>query len=222
MAGTESTPNRDKLVGLVLAAGLSRRLGQVKPQLPWGKGTLLDHTLDLLERVALPAVIVWREDLPRPAVPHVVTNPHSDRGLASSLQVGIDYLSREFPGQSAAIFLVDQPFLTVSQIITVIQEFQRREDTIHGLRPLYDGMPGHPVLIDTVLFPEVYRLTGDEGLGAFFRHRADCRFFSLAVPKQRPHPSFDIDTPNDYRRALVWKQEIAKEDGQKYEDNLGF
>ena len=37
---------RDKVTGLVLAAGGSLRLGRPKQLLPYGDATLLDHTLD--------------------------------------------------------------------------------------------------------------------------------------------------------------------------------
>src|SRR5450755_2516198 len=48
----------DVCVGLVLAAGSSRRLGQPKQLLAYGTGTLLGHTLDVARASDLDQVVV--------------------------------------------------------------------------------------------------------------------------------------------------------------------
>lgn len=190
--------------GLVLAAGLSRRLGRPKALLPWAGTTLLEHVLEVARTATGgPLVVVRAPGLPvKGNGVRAVVNPRPEAGLARSLQLGVQALAAAFPGAAAVVFLVDQPFVEVADAKAVLEAYRLRRPGTHWVRPVYDGVPGHPVVIAPEGMALVGELTGDQGLGVRLRDRPGV----LLVPRPvvgRCHPAWDIDTPEDYRRALA-------------------
>jgi molybdenum cofactor cytidylyltransferase len=65
--------------------------------------------------------------------------------------------------------------------------------------PEYQGRRGNPVLFDRVTFPQLVRLTGDTGgrpvLQAYTQD-------AERVPVSEPGVVFDIDTHDDYIKAM--------------------
>lgn len=67
-----------EITGVVLAGGQSRRMGRDKTQIVWNSGTLLSHTIDVLESVAAKVFVV---------------------GLPQSQTLGTEVITDEFPGR---------------------------------------------------------------------------------------------------------------------------
>ncbi len=198
MARTGSTADA---VVIILAAGLGRRMGGVsKKDLAWEDGsTLLDYAVRLINEAGMASLAVIHD--PQPGT-GMVFNPHPEHGLSSSLQVGLDAVRERFGPVPVGVLLVDQPFVTVSDLRKVYDHFQDRSDVIHAIRPRYDGIPGHPVFFDAGWDDVVWKLDGDQGLGGALLSRPDVAWIDLAV-SFRPNPSFDVDTLNRYEEALV-------------------
>lgn len=67
------------------------------------------------------------------------------------------------------------------------------------VRTVYQGQPGHPVLFDPSCFPDLLRLTGDQGAKSIIHQHPDqC----VRVPAEVP-PLEDVDTLEDYLRVIV-------------------
>jgi molybdenum cofactor cytidylyltransferase len=109
-------PAELKIVGIILAAGLSKRMGVVKSLLPWGKSFLLDRVIVNAYQSELAGLIVvlgheaetisqkidFKES-------KVIINPDYSTGQSSSLRVGLDEVPADVDG---ALFLLgDQPFV---------------------------------------------------------------------------------------------------------------
>ncbi|MCL2669448.1 MAG: NTP transferase domain-containing protein, partial [Syntrophaceae bacterium] len=102
-------------VGIILAAGESKRMGTAKQLLPWGKTIVLQRVIDMaagscLERVIL--VLGYRADeianrIRLPDKARIVVNETYREGMASSLKCGI----RNAPAATEAFMLIlgDQP-----------------------------------------------------------------------------------------------------------------
>ncbi|MCY0886260.1 MAG: NTP transferase domain-containing protein, partial [Firmicutes bacterium] len=131
-----------------------------------------------------------------------VVNPRPEAGLASSLRLGVQEVAAARPEAAVVVFLVDQPFIREADVAAVLAAYRRRPPGVHWVRPVYDGMPGHPVVIAPDGRGLVEELGGDQGLGPALRNRPGV--LTVVRPVTGPcHPSWDIDTEADYRRALA-------------------
>ncbi len=85
-----------RVVGVVLAAGESRRMGRLKALLPFGAHTVIEHVLQPLLQADLAAVVVVLghraadiaavlEQLPV----HLLHNPQYQHGMTTSVQVAL-------------------------------------------------------------------------------------------------------------------------------------
>jgi CTP:molybdopterin cytidylyltransferase MocA len=175
--------------GVVLAAGAGTRFGRPKAELVVGGERLVDRAARVLREGGCAEVVaVVREGVEVPGAV-VVVNPDPDRGMGSSLRLGLAASS----GTRAAIVLVDTPGIGADAV--------RR--TLAADAPLvvatYGGRRGHPVVIDRPLWTEVAALAdGDHGARPFMRAHPD-----LVVELVCEGDPADVDTPAD---LAAWQQ----------------
>jgi molybdenum cofactor cytidylyltransferase len=194
----------DRVTGLVLAAGGSRRLGQPKQLLPYRGRTLLDHALatargcgfdQLLCAVgeALPAVDFSGVE--------VVENPRYGEGCSSSIAAALTAVDAR--SNVLVLLLGDQ--LGVRPEIVAALLAGRGGAAFAVCR--YDDGRGHPFAFGRAAFGELAAMHGDKAVWKLLdRHAADV----VEVPVPGPVP-LDVDTWADYealrgtaaRRAVV-------------------
>jgi len=189
---------------IVLAAGRSSRFGSDKLLAPLLGRPVLARVLDTVAASAgagiLRAVfLVVRE--PHGAEAHlgqaagaiVVESPRAAEGMALSLQAGLERVASTAPvtGAAALVVLGDQPAIRRDVIEEVVRRW--RSTGAAAVRPRYadhPDEPGHPVLLDRRLWPEVARMAGDSGPGRLLPGQA---IELVDVAGRNP----DIDTPAD-------------------------
>jgi molybdenum cofactor cytidylyltransferase len=149
---------------VVLAAGEGSRFGAPKQLAELNGRPLLEHVLGAV--AAVPAierfVVVLgahadevRAGIDARGAEIHVCNEWSE-GQAASLRTGLSAVSDL---EAAVILLGDQPGITPAAIEAVLAHF----DGSRPLRAVYDGTPGHPVVMPRSLFSAAMRLEGDEG-----------------------------------------------------------
>jgi molybdenum cofactor cytidylyltransferase len=79
-------------------------------------------------------------------------------GMAASLKAGIAAVPPDCDG--ALICLGDMPFVDPATLVLLAG--QSLEDRLAWV-PLFEGQRGNPVLLSRALFPDLLRLTGDQG-----------------------------------------------------------
>ncbi len=189
---------------VILAAGRSTRFGGDKLTTPLAGRAVLGRVLDTVTASAHDGILravylVTRDDtdagatLAREVGAIVVVAERAGEGLALSLRAGLDRVAMSAPANGAAALIVlgDQPGLRRDVIAEVVRRW--RATGAAAVRPEYAGSPGdpgHPVLLDRRIWPEVARLEGDAGLGRFLQQGA---VELVQVPGRNP----DIDTPAD-------------------------
>lgn len=186
---------------IILAAGMSTRMGQVKQLVPFRGKPLFRHAVDAAVTGGLqPIVLVGgkytgelRKHVDDPMNIEVVENKAYASGMASSLAMGIKAVTGRT--DAAIVFLADQPFVPLRVIEALIEHYDRhRAQGIRMVRPVYKGTPGHPVLFDADLFPEFEQIRGDEGGKSIIqKHHARLK----PVPFEHSEWGWDIDTPDD-------------------------
>ncbi len=188
-----------KIGAVVLAAGMSRRMGQPKLLLPWGGTTVIGQVVSVLRQAREPLEIVVvggrLADELRAALPDekVAFNPDYEQGeMLASLRVGLAGLGR---GVAAALVaLGDQPQIEVEVVDRVIAAY--RQSGARLVAPSYQMRRGHPWLIERSLWPEMLGLQAGETLRDLLARFAD-QIHYVAV--ERPSVLKDLDTPEDYQ-----------------------
>jgi len=163
-------------VTLVVAAGAGRRLGGVaKATLRLGEATFLETIANAAsEAGAEVALVVVAEPHQRESVAEAqrlglatVVNPEPERGMASSVAVGFDYLSAHHGECDAALLWpVDHPRVAVETVRSVVQQSGRERIVV----PRYRGRGGHPTSFGRASWAELVRCAdADDGARSVVR-----------------------------------------------------
>ncbi len=122
-----------------------------------------------------------RSEVDLSGVDVVVAQDWAD-GISASLRTGIAALAE---ADAVVLTLGDQPRVGAEAIEAVLAAGA-------PARAVYDGAPGHPVLIGRDLFPEVARLTGDQGARDVLANHGVTEVDLTALGGSQ-----DVDTPAD-------------------------
>ena len=184
---------------IVLAAGLSRRMGTSKLLLPYGGTTVLRHATEHVVGAGIHDVVVVvgpeHEATARAlgGLPvRFAVNPTPEAGQGSSVGAGVRALA---PGTTAVLIaLGDQPAVPAGVIAALLDAIKALGKSIAV--PRYADGLGNPVLFASPVFPELLDLPGDRGARAVVeRERSRLAIVDILAPMPP-----DIDTPEDYER----------------------
>jgi molybdenum cofactor cytidylyltransferase len=201
--------NKIPLAAVVLAAGKSSRMGQLKQLLPINGAAMLETMITKLlsfpfrqiisvvgyKAVEIKAAIAV--DDPRFAW---VTNLNFHDGMSTSVKEALNQIMPDTQG--IIIFLGDQPQIkksTIEQLIVQINEPSLASSKCI-IQASYQGKPGHPVYISSDMFPYLNELTGDQGAKPIFKFAEN----HILLPVDDPGVTMDIDTPSEYLKAIEW------------------
>ncbi|MHC4741578.1 MAG: nucleotidyltransferase family protein [Planctomycetota bacterium] len=195
------------ICSIVLAAGMSRRMGVQKLLLPFDEKTVIGRIVDELAGATVDKIHVVVgcegervvEELSGRKV-LIVENPDYEEGMLSSVRAGIRSLPEEC--ECVLVALGDQPAITSELVDELVKAFVETEKGI--LTPLYNGKRGHPLLFSQCYCDEVLECYDDIGLrGLLHAHPEDV--FELSVSSSAVLS--DIDYPEDYRRISELSEE---------------
>ncbi|AQA01478.1 molybdopterin-guanine dinucleotide biosynthesis protein MobA [Mycobacterium sp. MS1601] len=177
--------SEEHVTGVLLAAGAGTRFGM--PKVLAEDGVWLQSAVSALTGggcddvvVVLGAAVV---EVPAPA--RAVIAEDWSQGLSASLRVG---LAAATGAGRVVLHLVDTPDVGADVVRRVL------ESGADLARAVYNGRPGHPVLIAAAHWPALLAgLSGDQGARAFLSGRADV----VAVECGDLATGTDIDSPLD-------------------------
>ena len=208
------------IAALLLAAGESTRMGELKALLPWQGATLIEHQVTALASAGVSYIIVvlgHQSDRlgtllrDRPEV-RCAYNPDYRQGKTTSIKAGIRALrsaqdSAFDPSGKGSILVlnVDQP-RSAGVIHRVIELHARPGESSPPDQaslitvPTHRGKGGHPVILSMSLADELMEIFEDTlGLKAVMRrHEGETQ----RVEMDSPEVLLDLNTPQDYREAL--------------------
>lgn len=181
---------------IILAAGLSTRMGCNKLLLPYKGKAILQHTIDLV--AALPFhsyTLVSREEtlagLRLPAKFRALLNPAPESGQSSSMRLGL----AQAGGDGFIFFQGDQPLLDEATVRSVLALADENSIVV----PRHGAVPGNPVFFPGKLKAELMAVEGDRGgRSVRDRHAGICKY--VDVPS--PAPMWDVDTREKYEILL--------------------
>ena len=185
----------DRYAAIILAAGLSSRVGWFKPLVSLGGETLVERAVSLFRAGGVGEILVvvghrGRELRPilRKARVRIIENARFQEGMFSSVSAGV----RGLGSATAAFFVlpVDVPLVrnwTVRRLLAVHEE---RPGTI--VHPCFRGRRGHPPLIPSDLVEAILCGPAAGGLRAVLARHEE-RAVNVEVPDQ--NILFDVDSP---------------------------
>jgi molybdenum cofactor cytidylyltransferase len=190
-----------RISAVLLGAGKSRRMGFDKLSLPWGKKTVLEHCVETLLRSKVQELVIVLgvrnkgiKNLFRGRRIRIVTNPHPEGGMSTSIRRGLQAIQRGSHG--ILIALGDQPFLKTRTINVLIRTFAREKGGI--IVPSFGGRRGHPVIFHKRYRHELFNLRGDVGgRSVLERYPKDV----IMVPVRSEGVVKDINTWQDYKES---------------------
>lgn len=190
------------ICAIVLAAGLSRRMGAQKQLLPFGGKTVIAHIVDQLTASFVNEVYVVvgcrGEQVSRELSDRsvsIVNNSNYKSGMLSSVRCGLGAIPKQC--QAVLVALGDQPSIRTKLIDRMLKSFAATEKRI--LVPLYNGRRGHPVIFSSVYRDEILTHYDNVGLRGLL-HAHEEEIFEL--PVKTSGVLSDMDSPQDYRREL--------------------
>ena len=194
--------SRRKVIGIVLAAGQSNRMGwENKLTKNWRGRPLVAHVVDAARSSSLSDVVVVTGHQAKLVAEQcggdvtLVHNPDFATGMASSLRVGIAQAQR-LGTDAALILLGDMPLVGSSDVDAIVDAYNG-SGTAAIVQATGQGNPGNPVLFDHTLFAELLSLEGDMGARNVVKNHADKRLLvEIGDAAAR-----DFDTPAAFGKS---------------------
>ena len=193
---------KEKVAGLLLAAGASTRMGQPKQLLRMGEETLLDRILGevLGSELDLTVLVLGhqaqeirqhlRTDLHHPNL-KIIENKHYLDGISTSIITGLSEVEDVF--DHVMIILADMPLINSSLINLLLNEYLGSHLQLGAIKLI--GRRSHPVVIGRQFYDELHQLKGDVGARDLFLKHA--HQVCLVEPEQ-DYDDVDIDTIEEY------------------------
>lgn len=209
-----------EVAALLLAAGESTRMGELKALLPWRGKTLIEHQVIALAAGGLSHIIVVLGHQAERLEPLLkrrrkvlwVHNPDHHLGKTTSIRAGLrvlqhlqDSIADTSRVKAILVLNVDQPRSAVIIRKILERHFHATEDERSKQPPLitiptYHGQGGHPVVLSTSLMTDLMDMHEETlGLKAVVRmHERETQ----RVEMSSPEVLIDLNTPQDYQSAL--------------------
>jgi molybdenum cofactor cytidylyltransferase len=186
---------------IVLAGGLSSRMGEPKVLLPWAKGrTILEQIIGQLQLAKVGSIWVVTGHRAASITPYatragaqtVYNKDYASGEMLSSLKAGLRAMPEHV--SAALVVLGDQPRLQARVVAQVLTAYAEGKGKL--VAPSFQMRRGHPILIDRSYWKEILDLPE----GAAPRDVIDAHKDQLAyVTVDTDTVLRDVDTPEAYR-----------------------
>lgn len=216
----------DKIIGLILTAGYSSRMGTFKPLLQIGDMTAIERVAGSLKKAGINRIVgvtgFQREGLhsifEREGIVEAYNQDYA-QGMFTSIKQGIaktlseSFLTTDALGEPLAtpdgflLMLVDCPLIPPEVIKQIIEKHEENPEAF--IVPCFRGKKGHPLFIPSRYAQEILSHDGEGGLKAI-TNRYEDQLIRLEVNTESV--VLDMDTPEGYEEVLEYYHSQRKED----------
>lgn len=186
------------ITAIILAAGKSKRMGEPKMLMPWGKSTVLQTVISTFQAASVKDILVVTggahqqvEALIGKTVETVFNENYQTGEMLSSIQLGLSVKMRE--ASAALICLGDQPQIEERSVRQVCNAFLAQKSQI--VVPSYQMQRGHPWLVARPLWDELIAMKAPKTPRDFLTKHSRAIHY---VVVDTSNILADLDTPEDY------------------------
>jgi len=193
----------ENVIGLVLAAGRSARMGEPKLDLPWGNTSILGAVVSAMGIGGVRSVNIVINPLRKPAIPvyqpdikiRWIENKEAEiNDMLVSIQTGL--MAMPDSCNYAMICPGDLPTISPTTIKALLEAAKQQSSEL--IIPSYRMRRGHPWMVKRNLWQEIIRLNKMDNVRTIF-HTHKNKIFYVNIDSDPPP---DIDTPEDYQQLL--------------------
>ena len=184
---------------LIVAAGMSTRMGEFKPMLSIGSISVAQRVIATLSQSGVSKIVMvtgynatmLERHLSGNGIIFLRNENYETTQMFDSVKIGLRYLQDKC--DKVLFTPVDVPLFTARTAATILASGAKLAC------PMCEGQQGHPILIANELIPEILNDCGEMGLkGAMDR----CSEPLIRIEVDDPGTIHDADTPEDFS-ALV-------------------
>lgn len=194
--------NMNSIAVLVLAAGKSSRMRDIKQLLKINNKTLLETSLENGKKINPDNVFcvlgAHAEKIKKETSTKNITyifNNNFEKGLSSSIVCGVNYIAKEHSNlTSILILLADQPKIDFQFLNELVSFYQKNTTKI--VASSYGDKKGVPAIFPKIYFDKLKLLKGDKGAKEFLNSN------NIDVASINSLKLIDIDTNEDYINFL--------------------
>ena len=186
------------ITAIILAAGESKRMGEPKMLMPWGKSTVLQTVISTFQAAGINDILVVTggarqqvESLIGKTVQTIFNEAYEKGEMLSSIQVGLSAKMNE--ASAALICLGDQPQVKERNVRSICDAFLKNKSPI--VVPSYQMQRGHPWLVARPLWDELLEMKSPRTPRDFLKKHARKIHYVIV---DTPSVIEDLDTPEDY------------------------
>ncbi len=203
---------------ILLAAGVSRRMGTLKALLDWQGRPLIMHQIVALREAGADEVVVVlghradelqarigaNRDVYSVGNVRCVVNSHYAEGKTTSIKTGLRGISTDPDHRGPILMLnVDQP--RSSAVIRKVIAAHGDGDALITI-PTCGGKGGHPIVVSRSLHGEMLEISeSTQGMRAVTQcHQGETQRVELEAPELL----WDVNTPEQYQAALAESRSV--------------
>ena len=184
---------------LIVAAGMSSRMGSFKPMLNIGSISVAQRVVATFRQAGINKIVMITGFNATMLERHLVGNniiflrneQYQSTQMFDSVKIGLEYLK----GKCDRVLFcpVDVPLFTAGTVKELIASPAKLAC------PVCDGITGHPLLISNELFAHILSDSGDGGLRGAVERSGESFVY---IPVNDPGTIKDADTPEDFSALL--------------------
>lgn len=203
---------KERVCGLLLAGGLSRRMGTVKMNLPLADGhTVLEHATESLWAAGVEHIVLVlggheqaiRDNYRYADRVHITVNPDYEQGMFTSIRAGLRAILDLGDFDAFLLHTGDVPEIPEGTVDLLCEAFEPGRADI--VLPDYGGRGGHPALYSMTYAHWILFEDYPEGMRSLLQEEKE------RVRRVRTEDKgvlIDLDTPEDYKRIMSEQQTI--------------
>ncbi|MDA3859949.1 MAG: NTP transferase domain-containing protein [Melioribacteraceae bacterium] len=191
------------ITGLVIAAGLSSRIGEFKPLLQYDGRTFLENIINKLDSICDQIIVVTGHN--RTSIDtelnlsqntnkiKTVFNKNYTDGMFTSLQAGLAHANEK---NWVLYHFIDQPAIPKLFYEQIISEI---DDDFDWIQPTNNGKKGHPILLGGKTIDAILSSDSQSNLKQISEsHKIKKKYFDTETKSI----FFDVDTKDDFKKLM--------------------
>lgn len=197
-----------KISGLILAAGMSSRMGNFKPLLKINNKTMIEHSIDNMLAAGVEDIVLvlgYRGNeieevlkfhgYSNKKVQVIYNEKYDTTEMLDSVKIGLNKIRK-----CDAFFLLpgDMPAINPYTFLKIIDKLRYSENKLKIVFPTIEGYKKHPPLISKAYIYDILNFESDGGLRELWKN-----FQSniLTIPVDDTGCTIDVDTKIQYKEV---------------------